>query len=62
MASCKSREGKRNTKKNPPQGSGKKPSTRNSYEVLNQLPDTQVVEDPHQYTGKENTKGKSKEI
>jgi hypothetical protein len=51
---------KKNPKK-PSQGMGKNISTRNSFDVLNQLPESEEVENPHQQDNQHNDKGKSKQ-
>jgi hypothetical protein len=49
-------------KKTNPKGSGqmqiKNPSTNNSFEILNELPDSQ--ENPHQHDNQDYAKGKTK--
>jgi hypothetical protein len=42
------------------QGQSKNPSTNNSFEILNQLLDSQEVENPHHHENQGNTKGKDK--
>jgi hypothetical protein len=51
---------KRPTQKTPILSNSKQPSTSNSFEILNQLSDSQAVENPHQFADKEENRGKVK--
>jgi hypothetical protein len=47
--------------KNPSQSQAKRPSMSNSFEILNQLSESQEVENPHLIGSKNNVKGKAKQ-